>query len=199
MKHFFTFILFNFVLWSTVFAKEHPVPNSVQKEMELSVWKVRASEEQEGTGFFIGKNQFVTSFNNVFNLLNDKNFLKSMVLSQEGSPLLGINKILSISPLHNLVILETKENVTHHLTLEKNAPQAQEKLFVSSYLIGDFQLTRKTGKDILYEDERLYISSYNFYTESTKEINGGLVWDEKGQIIGMASHPHSYWGKFKNS
>ena len=190
MKHFFILILLNTTFWNTAFANTHPAPDSLtssQNIMELSVWKIRTSKK-EGAGVFIGANRFLISFDQILGLLDDENFLKSMVLSQEGnSSFIGINKILSVLPTHGLAVLETTENVAHHLDLEKPLPQSQGKLFVSSYLSKDFQIKRIPVGELFYEDEKVYMFPYDFYTRSNDDIKGGLVWDERGHIIGMAS------------
>ena len=187
MKQFFIF--FYFIIWAFCASGQgySSEPSIQENNPELSVWKIRSSD-RDGTGVFLKKNQFITTFDKLLGLLNDEDFLKSMVLSQDGnSSLIGVERILFVSPIHNLAVLETGEDVTHHLNLEDNLSWPPEDLSLSIYLTGDLQITRKTGGDIFYEDERVYMFPYNFPATFTDGIKGSPVWNEKGQLVGIAS------------
>lgn len=185
MKLFFTFT-FYLVCLNSAFAKAAFSPNNI----EAAVWKIRTPTIEE-SGFFVEGNLFATKSDHVLDLLNNENLLKNTVLIHEDDKrdLMGIKRIHSISLSDGTVILETKKAVEDFVNLE-NVSEPQGQLFVSGYLPGDSQITRKEGKNIFYENKQFYMFPYNSHSP-LNTMNGGLVWDEQGRILGMAFASHS--------
>lgn len=187
MKHFFIFILFNLVFLHPVFAEINSSPEPlIQNKLELAVWKI-ITPEAEGTGVFVGESFFAVHFDMMLGLLSDADFLQSIILSHEENSISPpvIEGIHSISPSDNVLILKTKEKVKDYVNLAQNVSEPQGQLFVSGYLPGDSEITRKEGKGIFYEDKQIYMFPYNLHSYHNV-MKGGLVWDEQGRILGMA-------------
>ena len=121
-----------------------------------AIWKIN-SEMINGTGFFVGVNHFVTNFHVISSMLSDSRSLADIILLQEGNgSVLTIKKIIAVSSLHDLALLETKEGVTNYLHLRESLPEPSEDLFLVAYPGGVFTKIRKTG-DIFYEDDQSYM------------------------------------------
>ena len=64
----------------------------------------------------------------------DQNPIDHINLGQEGnSSVLRIKKVISVSALYDLALLETEESVTDYLNLRENSPEPNEDLFVIAY------------------------------------------------------------------
>ena len=79
----------------------------------------------------MGPRHFVTNFHVIAGSLNESSF-EDIILSQEGnSHRLKMKKIVSVSALHDLAILETEQEVLDYLSLAGEAvPQQEENLYV---------------------------------------------------------------------
>ena len=183
------------VLISVEFTEtESPFPEiPLQVEnAEQAIWKIYDLYKWRisGTGFFIGPNHFITGFHVVFTMLNFQNHesenhgtINYIVLRQkENSSVLKVKKILAVSVLYDLVLLETEENVTNYLSLREHPPEASENLFSIGYPGGTFKKIRKTG-NIVYEDDH----HYSFPTDhhGSGGDSGSPVLDEQGLVTGV--------------
>ena len=171
-----------------------------------AIWKIMLNFERSlitpdsdkervvnGTGFFIGTNHFITNFHIIDNLLNkdnrpgvleNKNIIDYIVLSQKGrASVLRVKKILAVSALHDLALLETEESVENYLSLREDMPESNEIFFLpASYPGGVFREIIKTGH-IIYEDDLSYSFPINrSYLEGT---SGSPVLDVRGQVVGV--------------
>ena len=147
-----------------------------------------------GTGFFIGTNHFITNFHVVFGMLlpQDKDHepenqgtINHVVLKQKGNPsVLKIKKVLAVSVLYDLVLLETEENVTNYLSLRENPPESSENLFLIGYSNEVLTKIRKTG-NIVYEDSQHYSFPTDYFFSGG--ASGSPVLDEQGLVTGVMS------------
>ena len=202
MKHFIISVLLNLSLFGFSLAQADSPPDEAFPQLdnaEQAVWEIHHPDQEEnGTGFFVGPNRFITSFRVINKLLRqsasedraedhrqeDQNALDRIVLSRKGSlSFLGIQKVLVVSALYDLVLLETKERVTDYLSLRQSSPEPDENLFLTAYLKGNFTGIRKTG-DFLYEDDQRYDFPVNH--SFLRGVSGSPVLDEQGQVVGMA-------------
>ena len=160
-----------------------------------AIWKIQdpSGERTNGTAFFIGTNYVITNFH-VFTALYENNpqdyrfgnqkTIDYMVLVQEDNPtVLKIKRVLALSALYDLVLLETEESVTSYLQLREDPPKLDETLFLMAYPNGDFTKIRKIG-DVVYEDEQ--ISDFLVNHSPLEGTSGGPVLDEQGLTVGVA-------------
>ena len=93
--------------------------------------------------------------------------------------------MLSLSVLHDLILIETEHSINNYLTLRNNwLLEPKESLFILGYPTGKFKQIEKIGNIIL--------SEHNFYYFATKHtflsgISGSPVLDKKGNVVGVAS------------
>ena len=185
MKHFIISALLNVALFGFSFAKADSLSDESSLQLnkyKQAVWKIK-NVEGRGTGFFIGENHLITNFHVVSNLLKSGDF-EDIFLSQEGSDfVLRIKRVLALSALYDLALLETEEFVTNHLTLRESTLESNEDIFVAAYLQGAFVEIRKIG-NVIYEDGK----SYTFPVDhpDLHGASGGVVLDGQGKIVGVA-------------
>ena len=177
MKSFIFFILLNCAISPAVPKKTL----SRLDNAELSIWKIENSIKG-GSGFFVERNLFVTNDHVVSGMLKTGS-VEDMVLSQDGnSDTLKINRIVALSVLYDLALLETNKEVADYLTLRETPLESDEPLFVSSYPSGFFKRMRKTAP-VIYENERIYAFPVDY--SYLAGASGGPVLDEKGQVTGI--------------
>ena len=185
MNHFIISILLSFLFFGFSIAKADlsDEPSSQSDYSELSVWKIKNVDGLgNGTGFFIETNHFVTNFHIVSHVLKDGDF-EGIVLSQEGSDfVLKIKRVLVLSALYDLALLETEESATSFLSLREHSPKLGENLSVIAYP-GILAKVRKIG-DVIHEDERIY--TFPVDNSDLWGVSGGPVLDEWGQVVGVA-------------
>ena len=202
MKHFI--ILLNLSFFGLSFAKADTSPDEVSLHLNKSkqaIWNIRVQHKSNhfgdtilkfvlglsgssGTGFFIGPNYFVTNLHVIFSLLGSTSS-STVTLSQEGnSSSLKVKRVLAISALYDLALLETEESITDYLSLRENLPNPDGNLFLLGYPGGIFKKIEKTG-NIIYENEKEFA-----FTTDNSNLNGASgspVLDEKGQVVGVTS------------
>ena len=187
MKFFIVFLLLNYAVFSSVFARASdfstvPETSSQWDNANLSVWKVK-NFGGRATSFFLGKKLVVTNFHVVSSMLK-KGTVEDMSLSQEGNPsILQVKRIVALSGLYDLALLETKEEVIHYLSLRKNPMESDESLFIPGYPQGTFKIMRKTGS-VFHEDSYHYAFPVNHLDLSG--ASGSPVLDDERQIVGVA-------------
>ena len=202
MKHFI--ILLNLSFFCLSFAEADSSSDEISLHLNKSkkaVWKIEIWNRgrdfgnvvlkfvmglggSNGTGFFIGPNYFVTNFHVIFSLLGSTGS-STVTLSQEGdSSSLTIKRVLAVSALYDLVLLETEESITDYLSLREKLPNPNEPLFLLAYPDGIFKKIEKTG-GIIYENDREFAFITN--NSNLNGASGSPVLDDKGQVVGVAS------------
>ena len=153
-------------------------------DAETSVWKIY-NNESDGTGFFISPNRFVTNFHVLHGLLRDTENLNDIHLSQKGNPnTLSIKKVVAVSTLYDLVLIETKETFQHYLNLSQNKIKTDEDLFVIGYPAGIFKKMKKVG-EINYENDHFF--SFPVNHSEFEGASGSPVLNNQGQVVGVLS------------
>ena len=150
---------------------------------EYSIWKIQDPNERNGTGFFIEKKYFTTTFHVISTMLDDKNTLDSIALSQEGNPsIIQIQQVLALSAIHDLAILETKEETTNYLNINLKESSQRESFFVSAYPNGIFNKIKQTG-NVFYENEQMY--TFPVDNSYLYGASGSPVLIEQRQVVGI--------------
>ena len=162
--------------------------HSQSGDIKDSVWKIQKDFHSSGTAFFIGPNFFVTNFHVLHEMLRNGDSLKQITLRQEGSSFYPtVNRVIAISVLHDLAILETKESVSSYLQIKGGNITPNEELSALGYPQGRFRQIKKTGQ-LFAED-----SSY-FFLANYSRLSGGSgspLLNEKEQVIGVLSKTDS--------
>ena len=155
------------------------VPAEVQSARQ-AVWRIRFSSNKgisQGTGFFISPKLLLTNFHVIGSIQN----FKSVSLSQEGnSRELSFKKIIALSALHDLALIETEETVADYLEL-KNIFLDIKELYVLGYPKGVLTEIKNTGP-ARFESDNL-----SFMTSHFKQggASGAPVLNQKGQVVGI--------------
>ena len=159
-----------------------------KKKARLSVWKLE-NDFFEGTGFVIGPNLMVTSFNTAYKLLKDGASIEAITLSQEGhSRSLKINKVLALSAIYNLALFETAQRLAYYTDVRQRPLESDEEgLYMLGYPKGNFQEIKKTG--VVFFSSSLKKTYYLFAVNQVlfEGAGGGPVFDNRGEVIGIAS------------
>ena len=187
MKLFILFIIFNlsnltFIQAQEIFGNLETHPIEIV-EAEASIWLIQNKTGSRGTGFFISPNLFVTNFHILSTILENTKNLNEIYLSQkENSNTFHIEKIVSVSALYDLAIIETKETSQHYLNLSETELKTDEDLFIIGYPTRSFIIMKKTEK-ISYENDSLfYFSANNSISPGT---SGSPVLNDQGQVVGI--------------
>ena len=141
-----------------------------------AVWKIQIGEFS-ASGFFISKNKIVTNFNII--QLAESIGLENVTLIQEGNPeQLEVKRIVSLSILENLAVLEIEGGVSHFLNLpSENVLNSSKSLYSLGYLEGKLKEISQTG--IFTEDSFFGNHSNN------KGASGSPVLNESHQLAGV--------------
>ena len=103
---------------------------------EQAIWRISDLEMNSGTGFFVGLNRFVTNFHVISDMLSGSGSLADIILSQQwrnGSvKVIKIERIIILSALYDLALLETRDWVVNYLPLRESSLDPGEDLFVKA-------------------------------------------------------------------
>ena len=200
------FLLF-FVLFNLSAVSLTNIAFSAEDRTRRSVWKLQVPYEGDisygvqGTGFFVGSHHFITSLQ-IFlpeedsDLKLDYDFNnKDFILLQEGESVrqLRVKKILAISALDNLALLETEEP-SDYLRVRGSSHDEEypdSNLIVLGYGAELSLKERKQAGNIFREGDSYFFTldnpiSYGF--------SGSPVLNEKGTLMGILDQSDSSIG-----
>ena len=153
-----------------------------------SVWQITLLDKygekiSRGTVFFIGPRSFVTNFHVILPMIEEEEVV--IFLDQKNNPpRKEVTRILKVSALYDLALLETESPVPSYLPTGNQLPQPtqpDEALFLSGYPLGKFQDIRKTR--IFVDHEYFYYFPVNLY--SLEGASGSPVVNKKEQLVGI--------------
>ena len=183
---------FLFVLCSVVFikpAQADSIPAELD-DVEKSIWKYNSSKFI-GTGFFIGEKHFLTNFHVLVGAgkegMPDESSIQEVKLTQEESAeILKIKKVLHISAMYDLALLEIEGEVSDYLRLEENALGSEKDWYVFGYPYGLF---KKMISKKEYNTSNSYKDDYSFEFVVNHSFLGGAsgspVLNSEGKVIGV--------------
>ena len=126
------------------------------------MWKITFSVSKSeiiGTAFFIGPKLLLANFHIIEQLENSD--IKTASLSQEGhSRRLFLKRIIALSALHDLALIETEETVTDYLEL-KNRLLDTKELYVPGYPDGEWTEIKKTGPVVFESDSFSFAANHS--------------------------------------
>ena len=134
---------------------------------------------QRGTGFFISPNKFITNFHAIAHTSKVTGFT---LLQKENSRILKVKRVLAVSALHDLVLLETEESVGDYLRIRKKPLQEEEDLFITGYAGVNLVDVRKTSDTIFLDDSVILPVDY---TSALFGLSGSPVVDANKRVIGV--------------
>jgi len=166
-----------------------------------------------GTGFFVSPGHIVTNWHVIFGQDMD-----SMLLQREGSDrVLSVKRLVSVSALHDLALLEVEEDSLPHLTVREDIISDEEELFSIGYSVREYIVS----EDIVSDEEELFpsgIVGYTLKTSSLKDFendyytyfsvnrtnlagnSGSPVLDTNSKVVGvLARGINNYAGMIKGS
>lgn len=156
------------------FAKERSSPS-------LPVWRV-ISPVVNGTGFFAIRSNWVLTDFDVIKLILEEHDLQDVYLAQ-GAYRLRVKKLLKVSGLHGLALLEVDHHVENPLRFRESPFLSKENLSVIGYSYdGTLQSLKKIG-GISYSDPLVYQFPFNSW--GMKGVNGGPILDDEDQVVGV--------------
>ena len=182
-------VLLSFFLFSfSVFSYNTQAAEGVPEEIKLahkSVWKISWSDSgitSFGTGFFVGKNHFITNFHVIYPMLKN---IEHITLSQSGNPMnLKVTNILALSAIHDLALVEVEtKHFTNFLSLRESLPEPYEVLYVPAYPNNHFVNIKKTGNIFFYRISHL---SFAVNHSSLPGASGSPVLDKQWQVVAVS-------------
>ena len=195
------FILFGSITAYSSSSAVLPAPLTERLEQaQQAVWMI-SNDKSNGTAFFVSPRHVVTNWH----IIHDQN-RASLSLQQEGNEQkLSIKRLVSVSVLHDLALLETEESSASHLTVRKDVASDKEELFFPGYPGGNgvLKYTLKAGPLKDFKDG-LFIYFFAHWTPRTPRTprtpNGGPVLDANNRVVGVISRrTHNYIPMIKGS
>ena len=187
MKNFNFFFLSVFVLSFDLSSAQilSPVPQSIH-QAQPSIYKIRSKNvDTNGTAFFVSPHLAITNFHGVGILdLESENFNDIELYQEDTLSPLKINRLVSISALFDLALLETSTPVDSYLTVNNLVPAITDDLFTTGYPHGILTTQQKTGSLLGWEHYYYFITNQSPF-ESTHGVSGSPVLNERGEVVGV--------------
>ena len=163
---------------------KNPVVKEIRRQShqtQETVWNI-SNKKTYGTAFAIGPNLFATALHVLEPMLKNKTSFQNISLQKDNSSSLKIKRIIALSPLYDLALLETTGHRGNHLKIKDSTLQSNDALTVMGYPGGTLKEMKKTGKSI--DESFLYTFSVNH--SHLPGVSGSPVLNHKNQVKGIA-------------
>ena len=201
-SNFFLFVLLLiFFLFGFFSFSHHTDPNSLNntevitknrtKKIEWqinnaqdTIWKISNNIHTYGTTFAISPRLIITNLHILESMLTNKNSIQDIVLYKNEVPShLKIKRVVAVSALYDLALLEIEEDVTNYLSINENSIQSNEDLTVIGYPDFHFKKMKKIGK--LVDHNFFYVFPVNYF--HIPGASGSPVLNQKNQVEGIVT------------
>ena len=164
------------------------------KQAQQAVWMISSDGLFRGTAFFVSPHHVVTNWH----VIQGKNIASLSLQQERNERKLSVKRLVSVSVLHDLALLETGESSASHLTVRKDVASDKEDLFLPGYSNGVFRYTLKTGPLKDFKDGLFIYFSVN--RTNLRGNSGGPVLDADNRVVGVAANgTHNYIRMIKGS
>jgi len=155
-------------------------------DINSTVWRVGVSEtNNSGTGFFLSSNTFVTNFHVVAELAQHVKNVRNILLTQQDSgQMIRVKRIISISALYDLAVLQTEQSVDSYLETAKESFSLSQPLRVVGYPGGQLKIFQQMGNINVAGDGSI---SFPINSSSVKGISGAPMINAQDKVIGVLS------------
>ena len=181
-KYFIKFLFVFLLCFSFLKGVQAEIRSSTEESAFHSVWKISNSFIR-GTAFAINPNQIITNFHVLAGLLENEGSIEDIFLYQLGNSYpIKIRKVIKVSALLDLALLETKETVSNYLKFTNDFLDPKEKLFIVGYRKSLLTIVQKT-ENISQMDSLSYfpVNTVNF-----SGLSGSPVLNIKSEVVGVA-------------
>ena len=178
-------LLFLLITYNSSAQVLSPVPEAIQQAQQ-SIYKIQKKGVYgNGTGFFISPHLLVTNFHGVGSLnLENERFNEIELYRGDTLSSLKIKRLVAVSALFDLAILETSTPADSYLTINKQVPVPSEYLFTIGYPQGTLITQQKTGTLLNWEHNYCFIGNQSPF-ENVNGVSGSPVLNEKGEVAGV--------------
>ena len=157
-------------------------------EVSSLAWKISAAKAQSsGSGFFIAPNTFVTNFH-VLGAFLQQAQLQDVRITQDGNTqTIGIAKIVSMSALHDLAVVQTNQSVdtdVRTITLDQSF-RSQQPLVIAGYPTGHLRVLKQNEPITVNSDKSISFAVNQ--TSSLKGVSGGPIMNSRNEVVGIVS------------
>ena len=159
------------------------------EDQENSSWFVDIEEKNQeidlgkGTGFFISPKHILTNFHVIQNMLNENTITVSKTKFLEKDKSQAKLKLLKISAIYDLALLESEKPVDYYLDIESETKSPPTEAFLMAYIGNSFLKVRLNYIETLFHTIMRFKRSV--YLGDFKGTSGAPLINQKAQVIGI--------------
>ena len=158
---------------------------STDEILSLS-WKISAERaNSSGTGFFISPNTFVTNFHVLAPLLQQAQLRDIHIIQNGNTQVISVAKIVSMSALHDLAIVQTSQSVDSYLRTINQPLRSQQPLVIVGYPKGQPRVLRQVEPIIVNRDQSMSFPVNQPF--SLKGASGAPIMNLRNEVVGIVS------------